>query len=114
MGSFTIGFFYDAQVPQPPKSRVRVRLDSRIPVFAALAPIGLAEFVGDFDRPDPFGVLVAELGRSAQPQRIAERIADDLAGIFGGEDRLWMQRGLVALFFVAAAVSNRRARRRRP
>src|SRR5262249_3941843 len=44
-------------------------------------------------RSTPFGVLVAKLGRSTQPQRIAERIADDLAGIFGGEDSLRMQRG---------------------
>jgi hypothetical protein len=44
-------------VPQPPSSRagdrdlcdVRVRLDSCVPVFAALAPIGLAEIIRDFD-----------------------------------------------------------------
>src|SRR6516162_6765026 len=72
---------------------IRVQLDSCVPVETALAPIGLTEIVGDFDRFDPFGVLVAKLGRSPQPQRIAERIADDLAGIFGGEDSLRMQRG---------------------
>src|SRR6516165_10371377 len=42
----------------------------RVPIETALAPIGLAEVVGDFDRPDPFGVLVTELGRSAQPRSI--------------------------------------------
>src|SRR5436189_5691691 len=61
-------------------------LKSRVPVEPALAPVGLAKFVGHFDRLDPFRVLVTELGRGAQPQRITERIADDLAGIFGRED----------------------------
>src|SRR6516225_10170440 len=69
------------------------RSNPRVPIKTALAPIGLTEFVCDFDRFDPFGVLVAELGRGTQPQRIAERIADDLAGIFSGEDSLRMQRG---------------------
>src|SRR5262249_25050403 len=68
-------------------------LNARVPVETAFAPIGLAEFVGDFDYSDPLGVLVAELGRGAQPQRITKRIADDLAGIFGGKNRLRMQRG---------------------
>src|SRR6516225_8570457 len=69
------------------------RSNPRVPIKTALAPIGLTEIVGNFDRFDPFGVLVAKLGRSTQPQRIAERIADGLAGIFGGEDSLRMQRG---------------------
>src|SRR5262249_55472539 len=69
------------------------RSNPRVPIKTALAPIGLAELVGDFDRLDPFRVLIAELGRGAQPQRIAERIANNLAGIFGGENRLRMQRG---------------------
>ena len=67
--------------------------DSRVPIEPALAPVRLAKFVGHFDRLDPFRVLVAELGRGAQPQRITERIADDLAGIFGREDSLRMQCG---------------------
>jgi Sulfatase-modifying factor enzyme 1 len=54
-----IRILYDALVPQPPRSRagdrdlcdVRVRLDSCIPVFAALAPIGLAEIIGHLYRP---------------------------------------------------------------
>src|SRR5262249_33039999 len=73
--------------------RGMTRSNPRVPIKTALAPIGLTEIVGDFDRFDPFGVLVAKLGRGAQPQRITERIADDLAGIFGGENGLRMQRG---------------------
>src|SRR5262249_60500060 len=69
------------------------RSNPRIPVKTALAPIGLTEIVRHFDRLDPFRVLVADLGRGANPQRITERIADDLAGIFGGENGLRMQRG---------------------
>ena len=62
------------------------------PVEALLAPERLAKIVGDLDCPNPLRVLVAELGRSSQPQRIAERISEDLIGVFSGEDRLRMQR----------------------
>src|SRR5215469_2947763 len=67
-----IDSFYDAQVRSLHSwcgdlCDVRVQLDSCVPVETALAPIGLTEFVCDFDRFDPFGVLVAELGRGAQP-----------------------------------------------
>src|ERR1700720_4218365 len=76
--------------PAPPRSRQAS--NSGKPIEALLAPERLAEIVRHLDRLDPLGVLVAELGRSAQPQRIAERIGEDLAGIFGGEDGLRMQR----------------------
>src|SRR5580700_6837246 len=66
--------------------------NSREPIETLLAPERLAEIVGHLDRLDPLGVLVAELGRGAQPQRIAERIGQRLAGIFGGKDGLRMQR----------------------
>src|SRR5580704_8906203 len=62
------------------------------PIETLLAPERLAEIVRHLDRLDPLGVLVAELGRGAQPQRIAERIGQHVAGIFGGEDGLRMQR----------------------
>src|SRR5580704_2636032 len=64
----------------------------REPIETLLAPERLAEVVRHFDGLDPLGVLVAELGRGAQPQRIAERIGQNGAGIFGGEDGLRMQR----------------------
>src|ERR1700719_3934347 len=77
---------------KPMLRRDRRASNSREPIEALLAPERLAEIVRHLDRLDPLGVLVAELGRSAQPQRIAERIGEDLAGIFGGEDGLRMQR----------------------
>jgi len=51
------------------------KLNPREPVEALLAPERLGEAVGHLDGLDPLGVLVAEPGRGAQPQRIAERIA---------------------------------------
>ena len=56
-----------------------MRSNSPVPIKTALAPISPTEFVCDLDRLDPFGVLAAELGRGAQPQRIAERVGDDIA-----------------------------------
>ena len=53
---------------------LRIPSNPREPIEALLAPERLAEIVRHFDRLDPLGVLVAELGRGAQPQRIAERI----------------------------------------
>jgi hypothetical protein len=48
------------------------RSNSGEPVFALFAPESRAKHIGDLDRPDPFGVLVAELDRGPQPQRMAE------------------------------------------
>src|SRR6516165_9036015 len=61
------------------------RSNPRVPIKTALAPIGLTEIVGDFDRFDPFGVLVANLCRRTDPLPIAERTADDLATKYAGE-----------------------------
>src|SRR5580700_9349771 len=77
---------------EPIPLRGKCASNSREPIETLLAPERLAEIAGHFDRLDPLGVLVAELGRSAQPQRIAEWIGKHLAGIFGGEDGLRMQR----------------------
>src|SRR5579862_5155278 len=74
----------------PPRDRRAS--NPREPIETLLAPERLAEIVGHLDRLDPLGILVAELGRGAQPQRIAERIGQGGAGIFGGEDGLRMQR----------------------
>src|SRR3954462_1238771 len=63
------------------------------PIEALLAPERLAERVGHLHGGDPFGVLEADLGRGAQPQREAEGIGDRLTRIFGGQDRLRMQSG---------------------
>ena len=76
------------------------KLNPREPVEALLAPERLGESVAHLDRFDPFRILVAELGRGAQPQRIAERIGEHVARIFGGEDGLRMQRGLPIWFHV--------------
>src|SRR6202050_5533209 len=67
--------------------------NSREPIETLLAPKRLAEIVGHLDRLDPLGVLVAELGRGAQPQRIAEWIGKHMARIFRGENGLRVQRG---------------------
>src|ERR1700682_4889823 len=75
----------------PIPRRGRRASNSREPVKTLLAPERFAEIVGHLDRLDPLGVLVAELGRGTQPQRIAERIGQHVAGVFGGEDRLRVQ-----------------------
>src|ERR1700738_2026850 len=69
-----------------------ISLDAAEPVEAAVLPIATRIGVGDLDRGDPFWVLVAELGRGAQPQREPERICDRLPGVFRCQDRLRMQR----------------------
>ena len=62
------------------------------PVEPALRPVRARERVGDLDGRDPFRVLEAELRRGAQTQRESEGIGDGLSRIFGGEDRLGMER----------------------
>lgn len=44
-----------------------VKSDACEPILALRAPERLAENVGHFDGLDPLGVLIAELGRGAQP-----------------------------------------------
>src|SRR5947209_1920065 len=61
------------------------------PIEALLAPERLAERIGHLHGGDPFGILEADLGGRAQPQRKAESVGDRLARIFGGQDRLRMQ-----------------------
>ena len=68
------------------------RLDPGDPVEALLAPEGLLEVVGHLDPGDPLGVLEAELGRRAQPQRKSKRIGERIAGIFGGGLCGWVGR----------------------
>jgi len=51
-------------------------LQAAEPIEAAVFPIAARIVVGHLDRGDPLRILVAELGRGAQPQRIAERIAE--------------------------------------
>src|ERR1700730_16171623 len=77
---------------KPMLRRARRASNPREPIEALFAPERLAEIVRHLDGLDPLGVLVAELGRGAQSQRIAERIGQHGAGIFGGEDGLRMQR----------------------
>src|ERR1700683_1269355 len=68
-------------------------LNSGEPIKTLLAPKRFAEIVRPLDGLDPLGILVAELGRGSQPQRITEWIGKNVAGIFGGENGLRMQRG---------------------
>ena len=67
-------------------------LDPGEPVEPLLAPEGLLEVVGHLDPGDPLGVLEPEFGRRAQPQRKSERIGERIAGIFGRQHGLRMQR----------------------
>src|ERR1700738_4950636 len=80
--------------------------NSREPVFALLAAERRAKRIGDFDRPYPFCVLVADLDRSAQPQRIAERIREKRASILGRQNRLRMQRGWHVDAFGEIVIAN--------
>ena len=76
------------------------KLNPGEPVKALFAPERLGEAVGHLDRFDPFRILVAELGRGAQPQRIAERIGDGLVGVSRGEDGLRVSAAAMSMLSV--------------
>ena len=62
------------------------------PRKSARLPISARICIGYLDRRNPLRVLVAQLRRPAQPERIAERIGNRFVGVFRRKQRLRMQR----------------------
>jgi hypothetical protein len=58
------------------------------PIETLRTPERLRECVDHLSRAKPFRILLAELSRDAQSQRIAERIGDGLVGVVDGKDGL--------------------------